>query len=109
MRRFLMTVFWITNVGGLTQLAVVVSAGWIVLNGSHSFSGLSVDVFFVQYTPWLLWVKALILAIYGDLGVWVFSLPVLAVAPLKLMGGTLIGYWAYSVASEWPEDEAVYA
>lgn len=102
MRRFLLTVFWISNVGNVLQLLFVVSASWIIIAGTYSFSELSVSVFFVQYVPWLLWLKAFVIALFGELGRWIFSLPILVVAPLKLIGGTVIGFWAYSVAMKMP-------
>ena len=102
MRRFLVTVFWITNFGNVIQLLVIGSASWIIFSGVYSFSELTVNVYVTQYLPWLLWLKTFMIALLGEFGRWVFAIPILVIAPLKFVGGSLIGLWAYSVAKEMP-------
>jgi len=102
MRTFLLSIFWITNVGNLIQLLVMVSASWIIFSGAYSFSELNVGVFIAQYVPWLLWLETLIIALLGEFGRWILALPILIIAPLKFIGGSIIGWWAYSVAKTLP-------
>ena len=102
MRTFLLTVFWFTNFGNIIQLVVMASASWIIFSGAYSFSDLSLNVFITQYVPWLLWLKTFIIVLLGEFGYWVLAIPVLIIAPLKFIGGTIIGLWAYSVAKKMP-------
>ena len=102
MRTFLLTIFWVTNVGNVIQLLIMVTAGWILFSGAYSFFGLNVGVFITDYVPWLLWLKTLIVQLLGELGIWVLTIPILIIAPLKLVAGTIIGLWAYSVAKNMP-------
>ena len=106
MRTFLLSIFWITTVGSVIQLLVMASASWIVFSGAYSFSELSVDVFITQYLPWFVWLKAFIVALLGEFGRWVLTVPILIIATLKLIGGTIIGLWAYSAAKELPVEPA---
>ena len=98
MRTFLLTIFWITNLGSVIQLLIMVSASWIILSGANSFFDLNVDVFITQYVPWLLWIKTILVQLLGDFGYWILTIPILIIAPVKLVSGTIIGLWAYSVA-----------
>jgi len=102
MRTFLLTVFWISNVGNVLQLLIIVSASWIVFSGAHSFLDLDVNAFITQYVPWLLWIKTILVQILGDFGRWILSIPILIVSPLKFVFGTIIGLWAYSAAKKYP-------
>ena len=106
MRTFLLTVFWFTNFGSIIQLLIIASASWIIFSNAYSFSDLTLNAFITQYVPWLLWLKTLIIAVSGEFGYWVLAIPVLIIAPLKLIGGTVIGLWAYSVAKKMPVDPA---
>jgi hypothetical protein len=101
-RKFLLTVFWITSVGGVIQLLIIASATWIIFSGNSSFFDLTVNVFVTQFAPWLSWVKALIVTVLGDFGRWILAIPILIIAPLKLLTGTIIGVWAYTVAKDMP-------
>jgi hypothetical protein len=38
----------------------------------------------------------------GDFGRWILAIPILIIAPLKLLTGTIIGVWAYTVAKDMP-------
>jgi hypothetical protein len=98
MRMCLLSIFWITNVGSAIQLLVIASASWVIFSGTHSFAELNVDVFITQVVPWLLWLKTLIVALFGEIGRWVLMLPILIIAPLKLITGIAVGFWAYSTA-----------
>ena len=91
MRTFLLTVFWITNIGNVIQLLVIVSASWMIFSGRYSFFELDANTFFTQIVPWLLWLKTLIILLLGDLGRLVLSIPMLIIAPMKLIFGTVIG------------------
>ncbi len=102
MRTFLLTIFWITNIGNAIQLLVMVSACWIIFSGAYSFFDLDVNAFITQYVPWLLWLKTLIVDLLGGFGVWVLAIPVLIIAPLKFIAGIFIGVWAYTAASNMP-------
>lgn len=102
MRTFLLSVFWVTTVGSVIQLLIIASGAWIIFSGAYSFSELSVNVFITQFVPWLLFLKTLIIALLGELGRWVLEIPILLIATLKLVAGTVIGLWAYSLAKAMP-------
>ena len=106
MRKFLLTIFWITNVGNVIQLLVMASASWIILSGASSFSDLDVNAYITQYVPWLLWFKSIIVEVLGNFGRWLLTIPILIIAPLKFIAGTIIGLWAYSAAQEIPVEPA---
>ena len=52
--------------------------------------------------PMFIWIKTFIVALLGSVGHWILTIPILIIAPLKLVIGTIIGLWAYSVAKEMP-------
>ena len=106
MRTFLLSVFWFTTLGGVIQLLIIASASWIIFSGAYSFFDLSVNVFITQYVPWLIWLKSLIVEILGNFGYWLLKIPILIIAPLKLIFGTIIGLWAYSIARNMPAEPA---
>jgi len=99
MRTFLLTIFWITNPGNVIQLLIMASASWIIFSGAYSFFDLNVNVFITQYIPIFIWIKTFIVERLGDVGHWILTIPILIIAPLKLVTGTIIGLWAYSVAN----------
>ena len=102
MRTFLMTVFWFTNFGNVIQTLVISSALWILFSSAYTFSDLSLNVYITQYVPWLLWAKTLLVALLGEFSRWILAIPILVIAPIKLITGTIIGLWAYSVAKTMP-------
>ena len=104
MRTFLLTIFWITSLGSVIQLLIMVSAGWILLSGPYSFFDLNVNVFITQYVPWLLWAKAILIQLFGNFGYWILEIPILIITPVKLVFGTIIGLWAYSAAKGMQND-----
>lgn len=104
MRKFLLAIFWITSLGSVIQVLIIVSASWIVFSGAYSFSDLNLNVFITQYIPILVWIKTLIVEILGDFGYWILTLPILVISPVKLVVGTIIGLWAYSVAKNMPAE-----
>ena len=104
MRKFLLTIFWITNVGNVIQLIIMLSASWILFSGAHTFGSLDVNVFLTQYVPWLLWIKTLIVTVFGDFGEWLLRIPILIIAPLKFVAGLFIGVWAYTAANNLPAE-----
>ncbi len=104
MRTFLLTIFWITNLGNVIQLLIMASASWIIFSGAYSFFDLNVNVFITQYIPMFIWIKTFIVALLGDSGYWILKIPILIIAPLKLVIGTIIGLWAYSVAKGMPAE-----
>jgi hypothetical protein len=108
MRAFLLTVFWITNTGNVIQLLVIVSASWMIFSGRYSFFGLDANAFLTQVVPWLLWLKTLIILLLGDLGRLLLGIPILIIAPPKLIFGTVIGIWAYSTAKGVPINQHMF-
>ena len=106
MRTFLLSVFWVTNFGNVIQVLVIASASWIIFSGSYSFSDLNVNVFLTEYVPWLHWLKTFLVALLGEFGIWVLTIPILVIAPLKFVAGTAIGWWAYSVSKNLPVSPA---
>ena len=104
MRTFLLTIFWITNLGNVIQLLIMASASWIIFTGVHSFFDLDANVFLTQYIPMFIWIKTLIVAVLGNFGNWILTIPILIIAPLKFITGTIIGLWAYSVAKGMPAE-----
>ena len=100
MRAILMAVVWFTNFSNFIQTLVITSAAWILFNSGYSYSELSVDVYITQYVPWLLWMKTLLVAFLGEPGRWILTIPILVISPLKFIAGSLIGWWAYSVAKK---------
>ncbi len=106
MRTFLLAIFWISSLGSVIQVLIIVSASLIIFSGAYSFFDLSVNVFITQYVPWLLWLKTIIVEVLGDFGYWILNIPILIIAPLKLIVGTIIGLWAYSVAKKMAAEAA---
>ena len=102
MRKFLLAIFWFTSLGSVIQALIIVSASWIVFSGTYSVSDLNVNVFITQYIPMFVWIKTLIVGLLGDFGYWILTIPILVISPLKLVVGTIIGLWAYSVAKKMP-------
>jgi len=102
MRTFLLSIFWLANIGSVIQLLIIVSASWIVFSGTYSFSDLDVDTYITTYIPMFLWLKTLIISILGSFGYLILAIPILVIAPLKLVMGTIIGLWAYSAAKDMP-------
>jgi len=108
MRRFLLTIFWISAIGNVFQLLIMVTAAWFILSGSYAFLDLTLEVFVTQVAPWLSWVKTFIVSLFGELGNFILSIPIFVLSPLKFIAGLLIGWWAYSTAKKMPI-EAAYA
>ena len=106
MRTFLLTIFWITNLGSVIQLLIIASASWILFSGAHSFFDLNVNVFITQYVPWLILIKTILVHLVGDFGYWILTIPILIIAPVKLVLGIIIGLWAYSAAKYMPAKQA---
>ncbi len=106
MRTFLLTIFWITNLGNVIQLLIMASASWIIFSGAYSFFDLNVNVFITQYIPMFIWIKTFIVTLLGDFGYWILTIPILIIAPVKLVLGSIIGLWAYSVAKDMPTKPA---
>ena len=106
MRRFLLAIFLITNLGNVIHLLVMASSSWIIFSGAYSFFDLDVNVFITQYIPMFIWLKSFIVALLGSLGQWIFTIPIFIIAPLKLVTGTIIGIWAYSAAKKMPIEPA---
>ena len=107
MRAFLLTIFWISNIGNVSHLLIMASAGWLIFSGVYSFSDLSVDVFVTQVAPWLSWVKAILTALLGEFGVWILSIPVFIISPIKFIAGVIIGWWAYTTAKNIAVEQAL--
>ncbi len=73
-----------------------------MLSGASSFLDLSLDLFVTQFVPWLSWIKIILVKLLGDFGYWVLTIPVLIIAPVKFVLGTVIGLWAYFTAKRMP-------
>ena len=101
--KFLLSVYWMAIVGSIAQSIVILASIWILSTSSYSFFELDVNVFFTEFFPMFLWVKTFIIFVLGDVGSLILTLPMLIVAPLKLVLGLVIGYWAYSVADTIPK------
>ncbi len=82
------------------------SASWIIFSGAYSFFDLDVNVFITQYVPMFIWIKTIIVPLLGEFGYWLLTIPILIIAPLKLVTGTIIGLWAYSAAQKMPVEPA---
>lgn len=106
MRTFLLSIFWISSVGNVVQALIMLSAGWVIFAGDYAFANLSVEVFVTQVAPWLRWVETVVIALLGDFGRWLLSIPILIIAPLKFIAGALIGWWAYTAAQNIPPQSA---
>jgi len=106
MRKFLLAIVWLTSLGSVIQVLIIGSASWISFSGAHSFSDLNVNVFITQYIPMFVWIKTLIVELLGDFGYWILSIPILIIAPLKLLTGTIIGLWAYLAAKDMAAESA---
>ena len=53
MRTFLLTLFWISNLGNVIQSLIIASASWILFTDTYSYFDLNVNVYLTQYVPWL--------------------------------------------------------
>ena len=100
MRTFLMSIFWVTTIGNVIQLLVIGLTSWLVFSGAYSLFELNVEVFATQVVPWLFWLKAAMVAVLGEFGRWILSIPILIIAPVKFVAGIFIGLWAYSAAQD---------
>ena len=106
MRTFLLTIFWVSSVGNVFQLLIMASAGWLILSGVYSFFDLNLDVFVTQVAPWLFWIKAILAALLGEFGIWILSIPIFILSPIKFTAGLIVGWWAYSAAKNMPVEPA---
>jgi len=106
MRTFLLTVFWISNIGNVIQLLIMATAGWLIFSQDFSFFGLNLEVFVTQVVPWLHWIETVLVALLGDFGRWVLSIPIFIISPIKFIAGALIGWWAYSTVKKMPGEPA---
>ena len=102
MRTFLLTIFWISNIANVIQSLVMVSAGWLLFSGAYSFFDLNLGVFVSQVVPWLLFIKTILATLLGQFGIWILSIPILILSPIKFIAGVIIGWWAYSTAKNMP-------
>ncbi len=106
MRTVLLTIFWISNIGNVIQLLIMASAGWLIFSGNYSFFELNVVIFVTQVAPWLQWIETVAVALLGDFGRWILSIPIFIISPIKFIAGALIGWWAYSTAKNMPSETA---
>ena len=106
MRTLLLTIFWISNIGNVIQLLIMASAGWLIFSGNYSFFELNVVVFVTQVAPWLQWVETVVVALLGDFGRWILSIPIFIISPIKFIAGVIIGWWAYSSVKNMPVEPA---
>lgn len=106
MRTFLLTMFWLSNLGNVIQFLIMATAACLIFSGDYSFSNLTLDVFVTQFAPWLVWVKTILVTLLGEIGSRILSIPVLVLSPIKFIAGIIIGWWAYSTAKRIPVDLA---
>jgi len=106
MRTFLMTIFWLSNIGNVIQLLIMASARWLIFSGVYSFFELNVVIFVTQVVPWLQWIETVIIALLGDFGRWILLIPIFIISPIKFIAGALIGWWAYSTAKNMSSEPA---
>lgn len=102
MRNVLLTIFWVSNIGNVMQSLIMIAAGWLIVSDSYSFLELTVVLFVTDVVPWLRWIEVIIIAILGDFGRWILSIPILVISPIKFVLGALIGWWAYTTAKKMP-------
>lgn len=95
-----------SNIGNVIQLLIMASAGWLIFSGNYSFFELNVVIFVTQVAPWLQWIEIVLVALLGDFGRWILSIPIFVISPIKFIAGALIGWWAYSAAKNMPIEPA---
>jgi|TARA_B110000090_G_scaffold198808_1_gene238061 hypothetical protein len=83
----------------------MVSAGWLIVSGDYSFFEINVVIFVTKVAPWLQWTETIIVAVLGDLGTWILSIPIFIISPIKFIAGACIGWWAYSTAKNIPVNQ----
>jgi len=60
------------------------------------------DVFVTQVAPWLIFIKTILAALLGQFGIWILSIPIFILSPIKFIAGVIVGSWAYSTAKNMP-------
>ena len=106
MRTFLLAIFWVSSIGNVFQLLIMASAGWLIFSGFYSFFDLNLDVFVTQVAPWLFWIKTILAALLGEFGIWILSIPIFILSPIKFIAGVIVGWWAYSTSKNMPVEPA---
>ncbi len=94
MRSSLLLLFWLCVLGTFIQLPLLCYELWLLGTGL-TFSELTVWALLTEHLTFLAWIADLITGVFGaELGGWILDLPVTLVTIVKLVSGTLIGYWA---------------
>jgi hypothetical protein len=105
MRSGLLFLFWLCILGTIVQAPLLCYEFWLLAT-SATFGELTVWVLLTDHLTFLAWVADLITAIFGaEFGNWILGLPVTAVTSLKLIFGTLIGYWALNTVRKMDSSE----
>jgi len=82
------------------------SAGCSIISGDYSFSELTLELYVTQVTPLLSWIETVLVALLGDLGRAILSIPIFIISPMKFVAGVLIGWWAYTTLKTMPSEHA---
>jgi hypothetical protein len=100
MRSSLLLLFWLCVLGTFIQLPLLCYEIWLLATGL-TFSELTVWALLTEHLTFLAWIAKIITAVFGaELGGWILHLPVTLVTIVKLISGTLIGYWALNKLRE---------
>ena len=100
MRSGLLLLFWLCILGTIVQVPLLCYEFWLLATGL-TFSELTVWALLIEHLTFLAWIADLITAVFGaEFGDWILGLPATLVTILKLIFGTLIGYWALDTVRE---------
>lgn len=100
MRSSFLLLFWLCVLGTFIQLPLLCYEFWLLATGP-TFSELTVRALLTEHLTFLAWIADLVMAVLGaDFGGWILGLPVTLVTVVKLICGTLIGYWALNKLRE---------
>ena len=95
MRDGLMFLFWVCLLGTFFQAPLLGYEFWLLATQATTFGELTVVVLLTEHLTFFAWIASLILGVFGPVfGGWILSLPVILVTSVKLICGSLIGYWS---------------
>jgi len=100
MRSGLRLLFWLCILGTIVQVPLLCYETWLLAT-ELTFSELTLWALLTEHITFLAWIADLIMAILGaEFGDLILGLPATLVTILKLIFGTLIGYWALDAVHE---------
>lgn len=86
--------FWVCVLGTVVRVPLLWYEFWLLATGV-GFSELTVRALLTEHLPFLSWIADIIVAVLGaEFGSLILSLPATLMTMVKLVFGTLIGYWA---------------